>query len=1007
MGIFQGPRQQRLILRWQRFLADRKLFFGKQDGADSAAFRQAVSAFQHECGLASNGDIMDTDTLDAAYEHGFDRDFEIGPDHDGDLCENRPYFVVPLDKGQSAMQDVYTRIADWTEHAAEQDGALLLRVSDVAGGQAQRPGEVQDPAGLLRRLRDASPRSAHGALRELLTCDTERRLKSLTWRAPADWDLIRTVVNEINSLLAGPCLTLMAEHLGELPADLAAELRNDAIGGQGRLLVNRRLLRLALPDHIPELQRRGPVTDIFVFSHGWHRNFFAAVAAYDQLVSRFTLLLRRERLVPPVPFHPLFLAFHWHSDPGQDGWVDKSGRRRKRAFLERVEETFQRPPEPVERGQPKEKRFTTVFEDIFQLFAQMSAPGTDCLTDQELKGQAHDLAGRMETFSLRETPDADLDIKVVAVWSCYHQSTPIRILHDQERPPKRFNSIWDSAKMLFNFVLGTVGAGVVFGWIFHFSWGHTGVELTTGWASLMHLPPVRASTHWLSHLPLLGPLFLETGHLAGSVRSGLNAVWIGIGVSRFGKLWDWHWHSLPLGMAVVILLVSLIVLRATAFYSWLKGPGYEPKTMPLLPVVAWLPVQVVFAAPLLLHAFALFFVGGPIVSVLGRMGFHPTLGLYDERDGKRNSAPPPRLFPETSRSRLWASRALMRLKYFRVVFAWIARRPLSWVRMCVAKDSVVAGLADAIDNQFAFWEMQRFGVEAGCEAAAFLGMMLTPQTKSGGLKDEVMAGAFHKDVRLHFVGHSFGGLVITNAARLLALNKDRATQAQSSETYRRVNIHSVVLLQAAIASSWFEKEETLRRSVKGAIGNIYSRYDSANGFYYPLANSGRQAAGSVGLFGVGRDKVTRRPYTVETVGKGGKLASLVKPPDLAAWATVPAADEPYLLNLDASRLISEGNVALGGGHDDIFKDDVVNLAWAVSRLKMPIAVGAVPPDAPTQPGNPPPSNHASGDHKQESAGAGRNGQAKADGRNDRGMVLAIMAGAQVALAAMFLARRPP
>lgn len=62
------------------------------------------------------------------------------------------------------------------------------------------------------------------------------------------------------------------------------------------------------------------------------------------------------------------------------------------------------------------------------------------------------------------------------------------------------------------------------------------------------------------------------------------------------------------------------------------------------------------------------------------------------------------------------------------------------------------------------------------------------------------------------------------------------------------------------------------------------------------------------------------------------------PPPLEDWlrelraARQSGKDGPFLLNLDASRLISEGNAALGGGHNDIFKDDVVNLIWAVTQL---------------------------------------------------------------------------
>ncbi len=39
-------------------------------------------------------------------------------------------------------------------------------------------------------------------------------------------------------------------------------------------------------------------------------------------------------------------------------------------------------------------------------------------------------------------------------------------------------------------------------------------------------------------------------------------------------------------------------------------------------------------------------------------------------------------------------------------------------------------------------------------------------------------------------------------------------------------------------------------------------------------------------------------------------------------------DVPFLLNLDASRIIYKGNFTTGGGHGDIFKEDVICLIWA-------------------------------------------------------------------------------
>jgi hypothetical protein len=59
---------------------------------------------------------------------------------------------------------------------------------------------------------------------------------------------------------------------------------------------------------------------------------------------------------------------------------------------------------------------------------------------------------------------------------------------------------------------------------------------------------------------------------------------------------------------------------------------------------------------------------------------------------------------------------------------------------------------------------------------------------------------------------------------------------------------------------------------------------------------------------------------------------VVRAPDLKSLALQPAAGDPYLLNIDASRLCYAGSPAAGGGHDDVFKDDVVNLIWAVTRV---------------------------------------------------------------------------
>ncbi len=116
-----------------------------------------------------------------------------------------------------------------------------------------------------------------------------------------------------------------------------------------------------------------------------------------------------------------------------------------------------------------------------------------------------------------------------------------------------------------------------------------------------------------------------------------------------------------------------------------------------------------------------------------------------------------------------------------------------------------------------------------------------------------------------------------------------------------------------MASDWFDRETELRKRIGGLLAAVFTRYDTANSFYYPAANQGRMAMGFVGM-------CHREPVTM--YGRDGRFASLTSPP----WLDLPPGT--HEANLDASRLCYEGPPAAGGGHDDLFKDDVVNLIWS-------------------------------------------------------------------------------
>lgn len=103
-------------------------------------------------------------------------------------------------------------------------------------------------------------------------------------------------------------------------------------GSGGRPVYDRALKRLR--DYFAEAEAAGrPVTDVVVMAHGWHRNLFSSIAAYDRLSAIYLDLWCRACLDPlrgspdSEEFHPAVIGVHFHSDTGANEWVDYSGRR--------------------------------------------------------------------------------------------------------------------------------------------------------------------------------------------------------------------------------------------------------------------------------------------------------------------------------------------------------------------------------------------------------------------------------------------------------------------------------------------------------------------------------------------------------------------------------------------------------------------------------------------------------------------------------------------------------
>ncbi|MGC8669227.1 MAG: peptidoglycan-binding protein [Chthonomonadales bacterium] len=654
------------------------------------------------------------------------------------------------------------------------------------------------------------------------------------------------------------------------------------------------------------------ITDIYVITHGWHRNFLAAVAAYDRIAARLVLLRRRGRIRPSKGYAPLFLSIHWHSDPGEDGWVDPAGRRRKASFLDHARAAF------VPK-QSRRRRFIQDFEDIYELFARMCAPDVPALGSWNTRSLGPRLDKVLDRYRLRDGEDGTPAEKSAVAWMCWHEAQAEGILTDQHTAPTPILGPIAAILNLLQFGLSAAGilasACLVVAAFWH---------PVTGWMrSALHAAGAASwwgvGAAWLAIQMLAWACFRIGGATEGDpfeaegISPPIPRLW-GNGDHRTGRggteqsagsLGRAAAAEAPFTPASGAVDVSIGDTSATPAIS-LCGPA--------LAGFLWVTLQIPRLALLLLACTAFYLLGGLSGS---------RLGLFDERIGLRNRRPEACCAPRRT--------LLERLA------CWTAR-PAAWLIRSSRADRSLSALASAIIKQLAFWTMQRTAVETGRRTADFLARL-------GAACDRVQGA------RIHLIGHSFGALAAANAARHLALEHQR-------------NIHSLCLLSPAMAADWFDAELSMLGRLKGALGCIFSRYDTANSFYYPFANRARTSAGTSGIVAAAPRKRRARfgfgqhgnpsdgnlqhcvaSFPVRRLAVGGLFASLAHPPNLLPAFTSHGdpGDPPWLLNLDASRVMYEGHPAAGGSHDDVFKDDVVNLIWSVTQMSQCAGGGTLDP----------------------------------------------------------------
>ncbi|KMS68631.1 serine-threonine protein kinase [Streptomyces viridochromogenes] len=185
------------------------------------------------------------------------------------------------------------------------------------------------------------------------------------------------------------------------------------------------------------------------------------------------------------------------------------------------------------------------------------------------------------------------------------------------------------------------------------------------------------------------------------------------------------------------------------------------------------------------------------------------------------------------------------------------------------------------------------------------------------------------EVRVHLVGHSFGGRLVSFALR--GLPKGVRT------------VKSVTLLQGAFSHYAFASRlphdaraggvlEGQHNRIDGPLVCCYSRHDSALSTMYPLASRMAGDARGIAALDVGRmlgakwgamghDGVQAVPGTVSF-----KLADALK-------ATLPASG---CVNIDAATVVKRGGPP-AGAHSDILHRELARVVVAAGRIHRPAA----------------------------------------------------------------------
>jgi hypothetical protein len=201
-----------------------------------------------------------------------------------------------------------------------------------------------------------------------------------------------------------------------------------------------------------------------------------------------------------------------------------------------------------------------------------------------------------------------------------------------------------------------------------------------------------------------------------------------------------------------------------------------------------------------------------------------------------------------------------------------------------------------------------------------------------------------RQVRIHLLGHSFGAKLVTAAVY----------PAASAKNIELPFVNTLVLLLGAFSQFSFSSNIPVSTGASGryaaiiqcrVVANplvaIYSCYDTANKFLYPLGMSFKAFTPLEQRYEIGGDEETEELYSISKNPFGALGVNGAQGLNEASYRAIDmqARDAPYIwgnlsgvscLNVDGQPFINKGDPP-AGAHNDNAKYEIFYLALALSR----------------------------------------------------------------------------